>query len=373
MLTILHTADLHLGYISRQFDAETARKLARARLGAVDTILGLAQQYNVRAVVCAGDIFDSAQPEQDWWRGLAAAFTRNSGWNCPVILLPGNHDPLIRESVYERGHAFRRTLPPWVHVVDRDDFELELGPDAVLYAKPCRSTAGADDPALALPDRIAGDERVRIGVVHGSAFDLPGCQTNFPIARDATQQRSLDYLAIGDWHGFRVIPEDSIAPMVYPGAPEPTNFREHGAGHVAIVHFRGRGIAPRIRKERVARWTWRDETVNNIVALRKLATEDLATTILRLHLDMTASIGENEEITGILRSLAGTLASHGRAAALIEDRSKLRVEASLAESNFDDAPDTVREVAAALKDQSAGCEKSRRALVALYRMWKEVR
>ena len=73
MLTILHTADLHLGHISRQLDAETARKLARARLGAVDTILGLAQQYDVRAVICAGDIFDSPQPEQDWWRGLAAA------------------------------------------------------------------------------------------------------------------------------------------------------------------------------------------------------------------------------------------------------------------------------------------------------------
>ena len=62
-----------------------------------------------------------------------------------------------------------------------------------------------------------------------------------------------------------------------------------------------------------------------------------------------------------------------RAAALIEDRAKLRIEASVAESNFDDAPDTIREVAAGLREQSAGCEKSRRALVTLYRMWNEVR
>jgi len=258
-------------------------------------------------------------------------------------------------------------------VVDRDDFELELGPDAVLYAQPFRSTAGADDPALALPDRIAGDERVRIGVVHGSAFDLPGCQTNFPIARDATLRRGLDYLAIGDWHGFRVMPENGVAPMVYPGAPEPTNFKEPDAGHVAIVNFRGPGVAPRIRKERVARWTWRDETVNNIFELRKLATEDLSTTILRLHLQMTASIQENDEIAGILRSLAGTLASHGRAAALVVDSKRLSIEASPAESNFEDVPDTIREVAAALKEQAAGSEKARRALVVLYRMLNEVR
>lgn len=373
MLTILHTADLHLGHTSRQLDAETARKLARSRLGAVDTILGLAQQYDVRAVVCAGDIFDTAQPDPDWWHGLATAFNRRTGWNCPVILLPGNHDPLTRESVYQRGHAFRRELPPWVHVVDRDDFELELGPDAVLYAKPCRSTAGADDPALGLPGRAPGDERIRIGAVHGSTFDLPGSQTNFPIARDAAGQRGLDYLAIGDFHGFRVIPENAIAPIVYPGAPEPTNFKEHGAGYVAIVTFRRRGVAPKIRKERVARWTWRDQTVDSIVALRNLAAEDLSSTILRLRLDMTVSIAEHDEIAEILRSLAGTLASHGRAAAVIEDRTKLRIEASLTESDFDGAPDTIREVAATLRERSASCEKSRRALVILHRVFSEVR
>jgi DNA repair exonuclease SbcCD nuclease subunit len=373
VLTILHTADLHLGHTSRQLDAETARKLARARLGAVDTILGLAQQYDVRAIVCAGDIFDSAQPEQDWWRGLAAAFTRRTGWNCPVILLPGNHDPLTRESVYQRGHAFRRALPPWVHVVDRDDFELDLGPDAVVYAKPCRSRAGADDPALGLPGRATGDERIRIGVVHGSTFDLPDYQTNFPIARDATEQRGLDYLALGDSHGFRVIPENAIAPIVYPGSPEPTNFKEHGAGYVAIVSFRRRGVAPKIRRERVARWTWRDETVHSIIALRNLATEDLSSTILRLHLDMTVSIAEHDEIAGIVRSLAGTLASCGRAAAVIEDRTKLRIEASLTETDFDDAPDTIRDVAAILKERSTSSEKDRRALVILHRVLREVR
>jgi hypothetical protein len=287
--------------------------------------------------------------------------------------LPGNHDPLTRDSVYQRGHAFRRELPDWVHVVDRDDFQLPIGPDAVIYAMPCRSTAGADDPSLALPARQAEDERIRIGVVHGSTFDLAGYQTNFPISRDATEQRGLDYLAIGDTHGFRIVPGNSLAPTVYPGSPEPTNFKEHGAGHVAIVSFRGRGIAPRIRQERVGRWTWRDETVRSLVELRKFASEDLSATILRLHLDMTVSIAEHDEVDGIVRLLTGTLASHGRAAAVITDRTKLRIEASLSELDFDGAPDTVREVAAALKGRAGSCEKSRRALIILHRLLSEVK
>jgi len=74
-------------------------------------------------------------------------------------------------------------LPEWVQVVDRDDFAYELSPNAVLYARPCRSKAGENDLAMELPARQPGDERLRIGCVHGSTFDIDGYQTNFPIRR----------------------------------------------------------------------------------------------------------------------------------------------------------------------------------------------
>ena len=127
------------------------------------------------------------------------------------------------------------------------------------------------------------------------------------------------------------------------------------------------------RQERVGRWTWRDETVRSLIELRKLASEDLSATILRVHLDITVSIAEHDEVDGIVRLLTGTLASHGRAAAVITDRTKLRIEASLSESDFDAAPDTVREVAAALKGRAGSCEKSRRALIILHRLLSEER
>ena len=40
------------------------------------------------------------------------------------------------------------------------------------------------------------DDKIRIGLVHGSTFDAVDCQTNFPIAKDAAALRGFDYLAI---------------------------------------------------------------------------------------------------------------------------------------------------------------------------------
>ena len=371
MLKILHTADWHVGRSFGQFEPDDARKLARDRLTVVDRILGLAAQYDVQAVLCAGDLFDSPDPGEPWWGGLAEKLRRRSTWTCPVVLLPGNHDPLTSDSVYSKTHPFRRDLPDWVRVVDREDFQLELSQDAIVYAAPCRSTAGDKDLALSLPERGHGDTRVRIGLVHGSTFDMTGYATNFPVSREAPEKRGLDYLAIGEWHSFREIPEGSVAPIVYPSAPEPTSFKEHDAGYVALVWFKRHGTQPRIQRERVARWTWRDQTVRSVVELEALAKQDLMSTVLKLTLDLTASLPEMERIESILSSLRGTEATNGRAGAFVCDRSTLRVAGG--DLDLNGCAEAIREAAACLKEEAKTCPEAQRALIILQRLLHEVR
>ena len=60
-----------------------------------------------------------------------------------------------------------------------------FGEKAVLYAVPCQSKAGQQDPSDAIPCREPGDERIRIGMMHGSTFDMEEHQTNFPIGEDS--------------------------------------------------------------------------------------------------------------------------------------------------------------------------------------------
>lgn len=370
VLKFLHTADWHVGLSFKQFKEEDANKLSRARLSVVDDILGRAEQYNVDAVLCAGDLFDRPDPRPESWQRLLESFTRRKAWNRPVVLLPGNHDPLTDDSVYSRNHDFRKSLPKWVQVVDRENFQLEVTQEAVIYASPCRSSAGDKDLALSLPSRADGDKRLRIGMAHGSTWDMEGYATNFPISQEAPKKRGLDYLALGDWHGFREIPPGALFPIVYPSTPEPTKFGEEDPGYVALVSFPRHGLRPTIQRERVARWTWRDVNIRSLAELRVLAAEDLVSTVLRLTFDLTVSLPDMKEVERILKSFEGTEAASPRVGPFLCDRSGLKVNAKdgLNEEELKALPDAIRETALRLRAEAGTSVEAQRALIILQRL-----
>ena len=151
-LTLLRTADWHLGRRFPAFGPDQELRLTRARLEVVGRTLDLAHSRAVDAVLCAGDLFDQPAPDAQWWEGvlkevaaarLAApgrAAARQSRPAPPgVRLLPGAPVPL------------RSGLPGYVHVVDRPGWELPLGEDAVVCASPCTSHAGQTQLAETLP------------------------------------------------------------------------------------------------------------------------------------------------------------------------------------------------------------------------------
>jgi DNA repair exonuclease SbcCD nuclease subunit len=220
-----------------------------------------------------------------------------------------------------------------------------------------------------------GDKRIRIGCVHGCTFDMEGYQTNFPISRDAGVQRGLDYLAIGDTHSFRDVTESLPVPTVYPGAPEATNFDEPQSGNVVLVALFRHGIRPRIEVERVAFWRWLDVRCCDMTQLRRLlTTPDLDRHVVRLRLDMSVSLSEENEVERILRELQGTDAAHGRAGILLVDKSDFRLLPGSGDIFPENLPPVVRDTIARLdriiQEADDDSEKLRatRALGHLYRL-----
>jgi DNA repair exonuclease SbcCD nuclease subunit len=200
---------------------------------------------------------------------------------------------------------------------------------------------------------------------------MEGYATNFPVSRDAPQKRGLDYLAIGDWHSFREIPEGAIAPIVYPSAPEPTKFGEPDSGYVALVWFTRHGIRPRIQRERVARWTWRDVTIRSLAELKALGEEDLVSTVLRLTLDLTVTVPEMKEVEQIIDAFKGTEAANPRTGAFVYDRSKLRLTVGNG-SPPESLPLALRETWTRLTEDARASEDAGRAIIILQRLLTEV-
>ncbi len=372
-LKLLHTADWHLGRRFPSFDEADRLKLMRSRLDAVRRVLDLAEQYAVDAILCAGDVFDDPSPDQVWWQGLVDALNERDRGERPLILLPGNHDPLTPKSIWAADSPLRAALPRWVHVVDREGWQHELADGAVLYASPCTSQAGSDDLAMRLPAREAGDERIRVGMVHGRTFQAEGYQTNFPISPEAAKKRGFDYLAIGDLHAWELAHDNP--PTVYPSSPEPTTFGEPDSGYCAVVSFRRRNRHARVLKERVGRWVWRQEVVTDLAELRALReSQDLGQTVLRLTVDMKVPLAEFEQVQRILDELKGTEAAQGRVGVLRADVSGLSIDTEGAEILSAGLPAPLKAAAAKLRDQADGehGEVARRALWNLYRLVREV-
>ncbi|HTD78640.1 MAG TPA: metallophosphoesterase, partial [Chloroflexota bacterium] len=90
-IRLVHSSDLHLG---TDWDSDGDPLLALRQ------VVEVSQRARADAVLLAGDVFDhNRQPVAVI--DAAADLLRSVG--VPVVILPGNHDPLTDDSVYRRG------------------------------------------------------------------------------------------------------------------------------------------------------------------------------------------------------------------------------------------------------------------------------
>lgn len=343
VLRILHTSDWHLGCPFSQFRPFERTRLQQARFQAVEHAFGEARAKQAHAVLGAGDLFDDATPGEPVWRRLVRVLEQHGG-GCPVVLLPGNHDPLVEGSVWQASHPFRRALPPFVHVVDRDDFCLEIAEGAKIYARPTRSRVGSDDPVLALPAREPGDESIRIGLVHGQTFRWDNQDAHHPVGPESARARGFDYLALGDTHGFRDLHPGGSPAIVYSGSPEPMKFGEEDAGHVALVHVRRRSHRVRVEKLRTGVLRWRRLELASVEDVRGLFDEDHHDAVLSLLVRGRFDPEALREVEQKLDQLEGDEDIPGLAAAIRVVR-KLELDDSHLFDLLEDAPEELREAA----------------------------
>ena len=117
LIKLLHTADWQIGKQYGQFDTDDAALLAEARFAVVERLAQLAVAQGVDAVLVAGDVFD-AQGVAD--KTIHRLFNSMAAFGGPWVLIPGNHDSGLAESVWTRA-ARLNAVPPNAHVCLRPE------------------------------------------------------------------------------------------------------------------------------------------------------------------------------------------------------------------------------------------------------------
>ncbi len=310
-MRFIATGDWQLGMTAHFLGDDARPRFHQARFDAVRRIGQLATERDAAFVVVCGDVFESNQLDR---AVVARTFEALRSFAVPVVLLPGNHDPLDAASIYD-SPAFRDHAPENVHVL-RDNSPFEVLPKVEIVGAPWFSKRPLTDlvgeACGSLEPTLSGIIRIIAG--HGAVTSLNPdreavAEINETDLLKVVAEGRAQIAVLGDRHATY-----EVAPRVwYPGTPEVTARREVDPGNVLIVDIDPSTGAVNVETVHVGEWTFVtvEDQLNSI--------EDVEAFSRRL-----ASITEKDR-TAVWLALSGTLttAAKARLDAVLEEAGDL--------------------------------------------------
>lgn len=257
------TGDWQLGMTAHYLSAEARPRFHRARLDAVKRIGEIAAEQSCEFVVVCGDVFESNQLDRAI---ISRTFDVLNAFTVPVVLLPGNHDPLDAASIYD-SPAFTSRQPDHVHVL-RDSEPFEVIPNVEIVGAPWFSKRPQGDLVAQAAQNLAevAPGTVRIIAGHGAVSTLdPDRESLATIDTDSlravVKEGRAQFVALGDRHATYSVDET----IWYPGAPEVTSRREDDPGNILLVDLDPQTHASSVEKVHIGRWSYLvvEEDVNS--------------------------------------------------------------------------------------------------------------
>ncbi|MBV9553916.1 MAG: metallophosphoesterase [Alphaproteobacteria bacterium] len=227
-VTLVHSSDLHVD------DGRIAAQHGGDGTGGLRAVLAFARRVEADAVILAGDTFDNhmvtGETVERAGRLLAEA-------GPPVVLLPGNHDPLTADSVYARGGY---GAIPGLHVLGLgDDGAVRFERHGLeIWGNPHRDYR--DMAPLQNPRPRTTRWQICIG--HGH-YEPPETwhdplRPSWLISDAAIAATGADYVALGHWDRPAQVGDGRI-PAFYSGSPDWAKsvnlVRLHSGGEVAVT------------------------------------------------------------------------------------------------------------------------------------------
>jgi len=221
-IVLVHSSDLHVDDDPHQGpygeDGTTGLRV----------VLNAAKAHGADYVLLVGDIFDNNRQSAAIIEQCVAMLNEV---DVPVIVLPGNHDPVTSDSVWLRGglnqlphvHIIGVTHDLTVHFPDHD---LEVwGHAHVDYSN-----------MVPLREPRPRTARWHVTLAHGHYEDdgVPPLRPSWLISNAEIEATQSDYLALGHWNRAAEVGTGTTVPAYYSGSPDL-------AKTVNVVRLRGNG------------------------------------------------------------------------------------------------------------------------------------
>lgn len=169
-VSIIHTADWQIGKQFANVPGDAGAILREQRFQTVRRIADVARERAVDAVLVAGDVFDSNAVKDETVRRTINAM---EGFAGPWVLLPGNHDAALAESVWTRMKGWGIAENLVLAATSREPIVLANGGMIVLPA-PLRRKQEAVDLTEWFDAAETPAAAVRIGLAQGQRCRPPG-------------------------------------------------------------------------------------------------------------------------------------------------------------------------------------------------------
>jgi len=226
---LIHTSDLHLGTTFKFLKDKS--KWHRSDCQKVfSDIIDLCIKEKVNALLIAGDLFDSPEPQKSLVRSVIDEFERLKKEKINVFISSGNHDPYKRDSVW-----LENKFPSNVIIFDSADLEPKRIGDLTIYG-----LAYTNDTKEPLEDFKAEDEEnFKVGLIHGSTTNITWEEQPEAgyrrILKTHLDKSNLDYIALGHFHDLLEI--KCKTECFYCGCPEGLSFKNRPDCYVLLVTY----------------------------------------------------------------------------------------------------------------------------------------
>jgi DNA repair exonuclease SbcCD nuclease subunit len=223
-VTVVHSSDLHVD------DSYTARAFGGDGNGPLRCVLSAAVEADANIVLLTGDIFEHNRLPDTLLRETAKILEEST---LDIVMLPGNHDPAINESVYHRSGI---SDPDNVYVLGVTHRKAVVFPSYELEIWGHAHRHYEDMSPLRLPR--ARTTRWQIAAAHGHYEPSPDLSTplrpSWLISDDELAATGADYVALGHWNTPKRVGRRKEVCAHYSGSPDL-------AGTVNVVRFKSSG------------------------------------------------------------------------------------------------------------------------------------